>query len=35
MSENLISPHGGTLLNLIVTGDEAEDLKSASRDWPS
>jgi sulfate adenylyltransferase len=31
----LIEPHGGVLIDLLVRGQEAEDLKAASRDWPS
>jgi sulfate adenylyltransferase len=31
----LIEPHGGRLVDLIVTGDEAIGLKSRSKDWPS
>jgi len=32
---NLISPHGGTLTNLVVNQIRAEELKRHSRDWPS
>lgn len=35
MTDHLISPHGGTLVNLIVDEDRAEQLKTESRDWPS
>jgi sulfate adenylyltransferase len=35
MTDHLIQPHGGTLVDLIVTPDRAADLKEASRDWPS
>jgi len=32
---HLISPHGGTLVDLVVGADRAAELKAASRDWPS
>jgi len=32
---HLISPHGGTLVDLVVEQERAEDLKRLSRDWPS
>ncbi len=32
---HLVSPHGGTLRNLIVASDRQVELKAASRDWPS
>jgi sulfate adenylyltransferase len=32
---NLISPHGGTLTNLVVNQIRAEELKRHSLDWPS
>ena len=35
MHSHLILPHGGTLVNLIVNQERAEELKSLSRDWPS
>ena len=35
MTDHLIQPHGGTLVDLIVTPDRAADLREASRDWPS
>ncbi len=35
MSDHLIAPHGGTLVNLIVDGARAGELAEASRDWPS
>ncbi len=28
-------PHGGTLVNLLLTGERAEEVKKASVDWPS
>ena len=34
-SNHLIAPHGGTLVDLIVDSERAEELKKASRDWPS
>jgi sulfate adenylyltransferase len=35
VSDHLIAPHGGTLVNLIVDDDRAVQLKAASADWPS
>jgi sulfate adenylyltransferase len=35
MADHLITPHGGTLINLVVTPQRAAELKEASRDWPS
>ncbi|MCU1463991.1 MAG: sat cysC [Acidimicrobiales bacterium] len=35
MSDNLIAPHGGPLVDLLVTDDRAGDLKKQSADWPS
>jgi sulfate adenylyltransferase len=35
VSDNLIAPHGGTLINLLVADDRAADLKKQSADWPS
>jgi sulfate adenylyltransferase len=32
---HLITPHGGTLVNLIATPERQAELKAASRDWPS
>jgi len=32
---SLISPHGGTLVNLVVNQVRVEELKRLSRDWPS
>ncbi len=34
-TDHLIEPHGGTLVDLLVDDDRAEELKKASRDWPS
>ncbi|MBI4880211.1 MAG: bifunctional sulfate adenylyltransferase/adenylylsulfate kinase [Planctomycetes bacterium] len=33
--DHLIEPHGGTLVNLLVDGGRAAELRAASRDWPS
>jgi len=35
VSDNLIEPHGGALVDLIVDERHAEELKGSSRDWPS
>ena len=35
MPDHLISPHGGTLVNLLTDEARAAELKEASRDWPS
>jgi sulfate adenylyltransferase len=35
VSHNLIEPHGGALIDLMVDGAAAEVLKEASRDYPS
>ena len=35
MPEQLISPHGGSLVNLVVTPERAAELKDQSRNWPS
>jgi sulfate adenylyltransferase len=35
MTQHLIAPHGGTLADLIVPPSRTEELKTASRDWPS
>ncbi len=35
MREHLITPHGGTLVNLLVDAERAGALAAASRDWPS
>jgi sulfate adenylyltransferase len=35
MSDSLIDPHGGTLIDLVVDADRAARLKDESRDWPS
>ena len=33
--ENLISPYGGELKNLVLEGEQAIELKAKSKDWPS
>ena len=35
MTDHLISPHGGKLVDLVVDGERAQELKEASRDWES
>lgn len=35
MSTHLISPHCGTLVNLLVAPDQAAELRAESRNWPS
>ncbi len=35
MTQGLIAPHGGKLVDLIATPERAEDLKTQSKDWPS
>ena len=35
MTDHLIPPHGGTLVDLYADDDRAAELKAASRDWPS
>lgn len=35
MEDNLISPYGGELKNLVVSEERAAKLKSQSKDWPS
>ena len=34
-AEALIAPHGGQLVDLLVSPARAAELKAASRDWPS
>ena len=34
-TDHLIEPHGGTLVDLLVDDARADELKQASRDWPS
>ncbi len=35
MSDHLVAPHGGALVNLVAGPDRAAELKAASREWPS
>ena len=35
MTHNLIAPHGGKLVELLVDSERAAELKAASRLWPS
>ena len=35
MTDHLIPPHGGMLVDLIVDEDRATQIKTESRDWPS
>jgi sulfate adenylyltransferase len=35
MTDDLIAPHGGVLVDLLVDDDRRAALKDASRDWPS
>jgi sulfate adenylyltransferase len=35
VSQNLIQPHGGALVDPVVDKRRARELKNASRDWPS
>ena len=35
MTDHLIAPHGGTLVDLFATDADSAALKEASRDWPS
>jgi hypothetical protein len=35
VTDHLSAPHGGKLVNLMVDEKRAEELKSASRDFPS
>ena len=35
MPNNLIEPHGGKLVDLIVSAERQAELKRESRDWPS
>lgn len=35
MTDHLIVPHGGTLVNVLLDEGRATELKAASRDWPS
>ncbi|MGH9355772.1 MAG: bifunctional sulfate adenylyltransferase/adenylylsulfate kinase [Terriglobia bacterium] len=35
MTQHLIAPHGGELVNLLATPQRAAEITKASRDWPS
>ena len=35
MTDHLIAPHGGTLVDLIADADQTTAIKAESRDWPS
>jgi sulfate adenylyltransferase len=35
VTSHLIAPHGGTLVDLSVTAQRANEIKQQSRDWPS
>ncbi len=35
MPEQLVSPHGGTLVDLVVSPERAAELRDQSRNWPS
>ena len=35
MTDHLVQPHGGVLVDLVVDADRAAELTSQSRDWPS
>ncbi|HEX9728974.1 MAG TPA: bifunctional sulfate adenylyltransferase/adenylylsulfate kinase [Gemmatimonadales bacterium] len=35
MTDHLIAPHGGTLVNLVAEAGRTAELKDGSRDWPS
>jgi sulfate adenylyltransferase len=35
VTDHLIAPHGGTLVDLRVRDEQATELRTASRDWPS
>lgn len=35
MTDHLIEPHGGSLVDIIVDADRASELKALSQDWPS
>jgi hypothetical protein len=34
LSDHLIAPHGGSLVNLIVDEARAAELKASAADWP-
>ena len=35
MTDHLMAPHGGALVNLLAADDRATSLRTESRDWPS
>src|SRR6185503_14689447 len=35
VSDHLIAPHGGSLVDLLVDDERAEELRKQSTDWPS
>jgi len=35
LTDHLIAPHGGTLVNLVAEAGRTAELKDGSRDWPS
>jgi sulfate adenylyltransferase len=35
LTDHLIAPHGGSLVDLLASAERASELKEASRDWPS
>jgi sulfate adenylyltransferase len=35
LTDHLIAPHGGVLVDLLTDSDQAAGIKSESRDWPS
>ncbi|HEX6221259.1 MAG TPA: bifunctional sulfate adenylyltransferase/adenylylsulfate kinase [Acidimicrobiia bacterium] len=35
MTDHLIAPHGGALVDLLATNERAAELRGTSRDWPS
>jgi len=35
LTDHLIAPHGGTLVNLLADADQTAAIKAESRDWPS
>ena len=35
MSDHLIAPHGGTLVDLVADSARTEEIKAESRDWVS
>ncbi len=35
MTDHLIPPHGGSLVNLIIDENRSAQIKNESRDWPS